>query len=220
MKHRILIIALMATTLLVSGCAHNHHGEYVTDQRAHNIAKQVYAEEWPSRRLEVLAIAESAADDAVQAASEELTQTLQNLATLQSPIIFSFGDAFLLGYARQQLDRKIAIMKAHPEVGLIMIGRADAPGSKQANLALSMRRAHVAREYMVAGGVSRDRLAIVPRGEADSQQKQASDRVVAFHAVMLKDMDSDPVTAMPVSNKKAVMEALRKQQAKQRESNQ
>lgn len=63
-----------------------------------------------------------------------------------------------------KLDRKAAIMKANPALRIRVTGHADERGSDEYNLALGMRRATAAKDYLVRLGVDAGRVEVASLG--------------------------------------------------------
>lgn len=64
-----------------------------------------------------------------------------------------------------KLDALVPVFQANPEMRVQITGYADPRASVRYNLELGMRRANSAREYLVARGVSSERIDIVSFGE-------------------------------------------------------
>lgn len=66
---------------------------------------------------------------------------------------------------RDKLTRKAAIMRANPALRIRIVGHADERGSDEYNLALGMRRAVAAKDYMVRLGIDASRMEVASLGE-------------------------------------------------------
>ena len=103
-------------------------------------------------------------------------------ATLEQPIHFGFDQSDLSPGARRILAAKGEILRATPALTLRIEGHADARGSDEYNLALSVRRAAAAKRFLVSLGIAADRLETVGYGEeqpleqADSEEAWATNR--------------------------------------------
>jgi peptidoglycan-associated lipoprotein len=86
-------------------------------------------------------------------------------ATLENRIHFGFDQSELSPEARQSLEEKAEILGAVPTPALRIEGHADERGSDEYNLALSNRRAAVAKRFLVSLGIVPDRLETVGYGE-------------------------------------------------------
>lgn len=94
--------------------------------------------------------------------------TVPDTVTIRtSRIHFEFDKADLLPQSHPFLDQIVAVGKL-PEVRHISIeGHADAIGSDEYNRELSDRRAGSVKEYLIAHGVSEDKVASVGKGESE-----------------------------------------------------
>ncbi|MBF0323803.1 peptidoglycan-associated lipoprotein Pal [Magnetospirillum moscoviense] len=90
----------------------------------------------------------------------------ERLAQMQREFQTSVGDRVYFGTdstslsaeSKGTLDRQVAFLRRYPTVMLRIEGHADERGTREYNLALGDRRAQAAKEYMLAQGVSSNRL--------------------------------------------------------------
>ena len=61
----------------------------------------------------------------------------------------------------------VAIFKEYPQANFSLEGHTDSDGSKSMNQALSERRANAVRDYLIANGISADRLSAAGFGESN-----------------------------------------------------
>jgi len=80
-------------------------------------------------------------------------------------VFFGFDKSDLSAEARATLDRQSAWMKKYPTVKITMEGHADERGTREYNLALGERRATAAKNYLVAAGITADRVKTVSYGK-------------------------------------------------------
>jgi peptidoglycan-associated lipoprotein len=66
------------------------------------------------------------------------------------------------------LDVAAEILKARPRMRVLIEGHADERGTSEYNLALGERRAHAARNYLLARGVPPEQLGAVSHGAPQS----------------------------------------------------
>ena len=83
-------------------------------------------------------------------------------------VFFESGSARLGPDSSGQLNNIAEILKAYPQVRLRLAGYADAAGTAQQNLALSLARARNVKAELVTRGISPQRLTTVGFGEAIS----------------------------------------------------
>lgn len=83
-----------------------------------------------------------------------------------NPIYFNFDKYNIRPDAAEELDKIVEILKEHPEINLYLQAHTDSRGTDAYNLRLSKNRAIKAKEYLVARGISADRLKIEYFGES------------------------------------------------------
>lgn len=80
-------------------------------------------------------------------------------------VFFGFDKTDLSAEARATLDRQVVWLKKYATVKVTLEGHADERGTREYNLALGERRAVAAKNYLVAAGVSADRVKTVSYGK-------------------------------------------------------
>lgn len=88
---------------------------------------------------------------------------LKNLDTLPAGttlevIHFNHGDIKILPVYQALLEKTVPLINSSPAVKLEIAGHSDSFGAKKNNLALSLKRATTVKEYLIAKGVSKNRL--------------------------------------------------------------
>jgi peptidoglycan-associated lipoprotein len=106
----------------------------------------------------------AAADVAAREAATR-AETMAAREILEERIHFDFDRSAIRPDAEQRLMRKVAVLRANPDVRLRIEGHADERGSIEYNLALGQRRAEAARDFLVGFGISGARLEVVSWGE-------------------------------------------------------
>ncbi len=84
---------------------------------------------------------------------------------LVQKVFFEFDKSDLRDDQRAILDEKLPVMRANATVRIRIEGNADERGSDEYNLALGMRRAQEARQYLVEHGIDAGRIDIASDGE-------------------------------------------------------
>ncbi len=87
------------------------------------------------------------------------------LEALTERIHFDFNLAAISDEAAAVLQRKADALRAHPDVRLTIEGHCDERGSLEYNLALGMRRAQAALQYLTSLGLDGSRFRVVTFGE-------------------------------------------------------
>lgn len=188
MKHRLIITAAMAAFVLggTAACGKGEpEGPTPEELRQDSIRLAEEARQDSIRR------AEQARQDSIARAREQdevgLRATQAAREILEDMIHFGYDQSMLTAEAEQKLLRKVAVMRANPDVRIRIAGHADERGSIEYNRALGQRRAEAAREFMVNYGIAPGRINTVSFGEdrplmnASNEQAWAQNRRNEFH---------------------------------------
>ncbi|EDP72728.1 OmpA domain protein [Flavobacteriales bacterium ALC-1] len=92
-------------------------------------------------------------------------EVVETLNTYARSILFDTGKASFKKETDQVLQAMVAIFKEYPKADFSIEGHTDSVGSKSTNQALSDRRANAVRDYLIANGISADRLTAAGYGE-------------------------------------------------------
>src|SRR5690606_19429247 len=90
----------------------------------------------------------------------------RNRAILMERIHFDFDRSDIRGDARTTLDAKVPLLRADPTLKLRIEGHADERGSVEYNIALGLRRANAAKQYLVGFGFDESRFETQSYGES------------------------------------------------------
>ena len=77
--------------------------------------------------------------------------------------------------AEATLRQQAALLQNYPQIIVTIEGHADERGTREYNLALGERRADTVRNYLMALGVSADRITVVSYGKERPECPQASE---------------------------------------------
>jgi outer membrane protein OmpA-like peptidoglycan-associated protein len=108
-------------------------------------------------------------------------------------VYFDYDKSFIRPDARPGLDSGAALLESNDAADIIITGRADVRGSEEYNEVLGASRAEAVREYLIAQGVSPDRVKIVSRGKDDARAPESDevgmqeDRHAVFQVAELAD---------------------------------
>ena len=80
-------------------------------------------------------------------------------------VFYAFDKSDLTPEARATLDRQAAWLKKYATVKVTVEGHCDERGTREYNLALGERRATAAKNYLVAAGITADRVKTVSYGK-------------------------------------------------------
>ena len=120
------------------------------------------------------------------------------LATMQQMIHFRNDESSLSDSARAILDDKVTVFRANPAMRIVISGFASQPGTWDYNMALGLRRAEAAKEYLVSRGVDPIRIEIATKGkgqllvEGPGELADAQNRRGQFRLLI-----ADPYLAAP-----------------------
>ena len=92
-------------------------------------------------------------------------EVIDELNSYARTILFDTGRASFKEETDQVLQAMTAIFKQYPKADFAIEGHTDSVGSKKSNQALSERRANAVRDYLIANGISADRLTAKGYGE-------------------------------------------------------
>ncbi len=80
-------------------------------------------------------------------------------------VFFGFDKSVITAASEKTLKRQAAWMRKHSSVSITVEGHADERGTREYNLALGERRAVSVKNFLVALGVSNDRIATISYGK-------------------------------------------------------
>jgi peptidoglycan-associated lipoprotein len=86
-------------------------------------------------------------------------------STLEAKIFFEFDRWELSAESRDILEKKVGILRANPNLKIVIEGNADDKGSDEYNLALGQRRAASAKQFFVLRDIDASRISVVSYGE-------------------------------------------------------
>jgi len=161
---RRFIAPVLAATLFVVACKKEPPpppaptgptAEELAQRRADSIAR-VRAQQ---AREDSIARARAAAEAARERAVAEAKNTLQQM------VFFDFDKSDIRPDAAEILRRKVAVLRASPQVQVRIEGYADERGSTEYNLALGERRAEAVRDFMTGFGLPASRFSVFSYGE-------------------------------------------------------
>jgi peptidoglycan-associated lipoprotein len=90
----------------------------------------------------------------------------QDLATnVGDRVFFGYDQVDLTAEARATLDRQAQWLKQYGNVSVTIEGHSDERGTREYNLALGDRRASATKNYLVARGISPNRIATLSYGK-------------------------------------------------------
>jgi peptidoglycan-associated lipoprotein len=86
------------------------------------------------------------------------------VATMSDRIHFDYNVADIKSDDRGRLDTKAQLMKQFGALHIRITGHCDERGSDEYNIALGMRRANAAKDYLVQAGIDASRIEVASLG--------------------------------------------------------
>lgn len=93
-------------------------------------------------------------------------ETKKDSLTIVENIYYNYGEYKILPEAEKTLDKVINIMKNDPQLVIELSSHTDSRSSFEYNMKLSQQRAKAAVDYILAHGISRDRISGKGYGES------------------------------------------------------
>lgn len=120
-----------------------------------------------TRRLRAISDSYSALRDSLAWARVRYVapSSAEALATMREMIFFKNDRWDLSDSAKRILDNKVTIFRDNPAMRIVISGFASEPGTEAHNLALGLKRAGAAKDYLVSQGVDSLRIEVATRGE-------------------------------------------------------
>jgi len=130
-------------------------------KEAEEAAEKVRIEELRAEQL-----AEEAARQAKLQEEERARQLAAKVSQFEATsIYFAFDKANLTAESEEILKVKAEYLQSNPSYSLVIEGNCDERGTNEYNLALGERRAHSAKKFLTALGISADRMSTISYGE-------------------------------------------------------
>jgi len=84
---------------------------------------------------------------------------------IENRIQFGYDRSDLTPEAQSILRAKVEVLRSEPVIRIRIEGNADERGSVEYNLALGLRRAHAARDFLIGFGLDPSRFEVTSNGE-------------------------------------------------------
>jgi len=152
------LVMILGTVLLASACGKKEPEVVPTPTTPTQTGPTTISDNDDAAR----AAAEAARRDSIAAAEAARAALVNEMASM---IHFDYDQSSVRMTDQALLNRKAEIMRANPAVRLRVVGHADERGSDEYNLALGMRRATSAKDYMVRLGIESGRIEVASLGE-------------------------------------------------------
>ena len=118
-------------------------------------------------RLRALAASYQELRDSLARPPYAPASSAEALATMEQMIYFQNDKSNISDSAKGILTDKLTVFQANPAMRIVIVGFASQPGTESYNMALGLRRAGAARDYLVSQGVDPIRIEIATRGEGE-----------------------------------------------------
>lgn len=101
---------------------------------------------------------QSTTPEIIPGSSDDFAKAVGNI------MYFDFDSSDLRPKTKEQLDNAIAWLNKYPAKKITIEGHADERGTRDYNLALGERRSQAVADYIIAAGISPDRLTTISYG--------------------------------------------------------
>ena len=80
-------------------------------------------------------------------------------------VFFATNESILTTKSRDTLRKQAAWLRENTNVNVVIEGHADERGTREYYLALGVRRANAAKDYLMSYGISADRISVISYGK-------------------------------------------------------
>ena len=185
MRHSLMVIPMLATVFVSSGCASlnkKETGAIIGGATGAAVGAAVGRANGSTAKGAIIGAAVGGTAGAVigHQMDQQAKEIKQNIpgaivervgeglqVTFESGLLFDYDSDVLREAARKNLATLATSLEKYPNTDLMIVGHTDAMGPDSYNMTLSERRAAAASSYLATQGVSRARLRSTGRGEAE-----------------------------------------------------
>ena len=115
---------------------------------------------------EVVVVKEAPKETVVEIVKDVPPELARKIRAFEaSNIYFDFDKSNLVPESQETLKKKAEFLRYNPSYAILIAGNCDNRGTEEYNLALGERRAESAKQYLVALGISSDRIKTISYGE-------------------------------------------------------
>ncbi len=159
----VAMIFMVGCLFMVASCAKKQVGVSEGVSPTEEVVEEkVVVKEEPVEQKEVV-VELSEEEKAKKRRAAQLAQAVSEFEA--ENIYFDFDKAVLKPEAKASLKKKAAFLRDNPSYSVLIGGNCDERGTEEYNLALGERRANAAKEYLMALGISGDRIKTISYGE-------------------------------------------------------
>ena len=160
---RTKLVSLFAALLLVAAC------ETTPDESASTSGEGATSTASGSSSSGVSSAAvtpeATASEDSMMAAPPTPGSQEDLVINVGDRVFFGFDKSVITAASEKTLKRQAAWMRKHSSVSITVEGHADERGTREYNLALGERRAVSVKNFLVALGISANRIATISYGK-------------------------------------------------------
>ena len=121
--------------------------------------------------VDVERLTELEEDDDITVKYKKFNTTNKKDLVVTENIYYESGQYAILTEGEIVLDKVLVILNNNPLVKLDVISHTDSQGDNASNLKLSQSRSNAVIDYLVAKGISRDRLKAIGKGESEIRNR-------------------------------------------------
>lgn len=112
---------------------------------------------------------------AINKQAQEKSQEVE----VQDRVFFGYDSFDISTESKKILDTQVAWLKSDEKIKITIEGHCDERGTREYNLALGERRAESAKQYLIAQGISSNRISVISYGKERPAFMGASEETFA-----------------------------------------
>lgn len=155
-----VVVAVLLGAFAAAGCSKKPVEEPAPQvEQDNDAAARAEAERLERERLERERL------EAERLERERMAELERARAMLGDRIHFNYDEASIMPEAQDKLAQKVPLLRQNQDIRMRIEGHADERGSIEYNLALGLRRANAAKDFLVNYGLEGSRFEVVSFGE-------------------------------------------------------
>lgn len=92
-------------------------------------------------------------------------QIVDNTLKINDKVFFNFDSSDLSTESKTTLNLLVKYLEKNPKINILIEGHTDERGTREYNIALGQRRAASVKKYLIAKGISADKVKIISFGK-------------------------------------------------------
>jgi peptidoglycan-associated lipoprotein len=162
---RTKLVSLFAMLFLITACETTPEDSGATDSSGStDSSSSSSSSSVTTETVDTETVDTTAVDSTMEMAPEPGSQEQLQLE-VGDRVFFEYDKSVVAAAAEKTLKRQAAWMKQYPSVSITVEGHCDERGTREYNLALGERRATAVKNFLVALGVSSNRIATISYGK-------------------------------------------------------